>query len=67
MKVVLEMFNNGIWRPASACVEEKLTTKSSTESELVGVAVYLPKASHLRLFIETQGFLLRRNVILHDN
>ena len=52
---------------ASACVKQNLNTKISTEAELVGAADYLPKISHLRLFMESQGFVLRQNVILQDN
>ena len=52
---------------ASMCVKKKLTKKSLIESEIVGVADYLPKVSYLRLFIEAEGSLLKRNIILQDN
>ena len=46
---------------------KKVITKSSIESELAGVADYLQKALSLKLSIETQGFMLNRNMISQDN
>ena len=52
---------------ASVYAKNNNNTKISTEAELVGVADFLPKVSYLRLFIEAQGLVLKRNVILQDN
>ena len=47
--------------------KKKLNTKSSTETELVGAAECLPKVSCLPLYVESQEFVLKRNLTLQDN
>ena len=47
--------------------KQKLNTKSSTESELVGLSDYLPYNIWTRMFLEEQGYALKSNVIFQDN
>lgn len=46
---------------------QKLNTKSSTESELVGVSDYLPYAIWFMYFMKEQGYELISNVLYQDN
>ena len=46
---------------------QKLTTKSSTEAELVGVSDILPQVIWTRYFLEAQGYSVRDSVIYQDN
>ena len=46
---------------------QKINTKSSTESELVGVNDYLPYNLWAKMFLEEQGFHLKTNTIFQDN
>ena len=47
--------------------KQKLNTKSSTETELVGASDYLPYALWFLYFIQEQGFDVRKKVLLQDN
>ena len=47
--------------------KQKLNTKSSTESELVGMSDYLPYNLWARMFLSEQGYELNTNTIFQDN
>lgn len=47
--------------------KQKLNTKSSTESELVGVSDYVPYSIWTGMFLEAQGYKLKQNIIYQDN
>ena len=47
--------------------KQKLNTKSSTESELVGVSEYLPYNIWLINFLKYQGYIIKNNVVYQDN
>ena len=47
--------------------KQKINTKSSTESELVGMAEYIPYNLWLLMFLEQQGYGIKNNVIYQDN
>lgn len=51
----------------SQSTRQKLTTKSSTEAELVGVSDILPQILWTRYFLEAQGCDLQQSVIYQDN
>ena len=53
--------------PISCSKKQKLNTRSSTESELVGVDDLMPSVLWTRLFLEEQGYGVRENVVLQDN
>lgn len=47
--------------------KQKINTKSTTESELVGVSEYMPYNIWAILFLEAQGYKVIRNVLFQDN
>ena len=47
--------------------KQKINTKSSTESELVGVAEYIPYNLWILMFLKEQGYEIRDNIIYQDN
>jgi hypothetical protein len=47
--------------------KHKINTKSSTESELVGVDQALPSILYTKNFIEAQGYTVEQNIIFQDN
>ena len=47
--------------------KQKINTKSSTESELVGVAEYIPYNIWLLMFLEEQGYGIENNIVYQDN
>jgi hypothetical protein len=47
--------------------KQKNKTKSSTESELVGVHDVAPQMMWTRYFIEAQGYKLQKSVLNQDN
>ena len=49
------------------CSKQKLDTKSSTESEVVGVSNYLPYTIWTKYFLEEQGYNVAQNVFYQDN
>ena len=46
---------------------QKLTTKSSTESELVGVDDAMPQIVWTKYFLLAQGHFIRDNIVYQDN
>ena len=46
---------------------QKLNTKSSTETEVVGFSDYVPYNIWLRNFLASQGYHLKLNVVYQDN
>ena len=51
----------------SKCQKQKLNTKSSTESEIVGVSDYLPSVIWASMFLEAQRFIIEENIPFQDN
>ena len=49
------------------CQKQKLNTKSSTEGEIVGVSDFLPNVIWARMFLEAQGFEIKKNILYQDN
>ena len=49
------------------CAKQKLNTKSSTESEIVGVSDFLPYTIWASYFLRAQGYKLNRNIFYQDN
>ena len=47
--------------------KQKLNTKSSTESEVVGASDYLPYLIWMQNFMAAQGFEFKRNIFYQDN
>jgi hypothetical protein len=47
--------------------KQKINTKSSTETELVGTDDGLSPCLHSRYFIEAQGYTVDQNIIFQDN
>ena len=52
---------------SSMLFNQKLSTRSSTNLELVGVAHCMPKFSYFRLFIDSQKVTIKKKVVLQDN
>ena len=53
--------------PISTSTKQKLNTRSSTESELVGVDDLMPSILWTRNFLEAQGYGVCENIIFQDN
>jgi Reverse transcriptase (RNA-dependent DNA polymerase) len=51
----------------SVSTRQKLTTKSSTEAELVAVADVLPQVLWTRYFLESQGYAVQASTVYQDN
>ena len=49
------------------CSKQKLNMQSSTESELVGGDDSITKILWTHLFIETQGYKIKKNILYQDN
>ena len=49
------------------CSKQKLNIKSSTEAELVGTSEYIPYMLWLLIFISSQGYVIKDNVLYQDN
>ena len=47
--------------------KQKLNTKISTETEVVGASDYIPWSVWAKRFLEGQGYVLRRNIFYQDN
>jgi hypothetical protein len=47
--------------------KQKLNTKSSTESELIGATDYLPSTIWSKMFMEAQGYEITSNIFEQDN
>ena len=48
-------------------VSKKINTKSSTESEIVGMSEFLPYTMWASYFLKGQGYNLKRNIFYQDN
>ena len=53
--------------PISVSTKQKLNTRSSTESELVGVNDMMPIICWTRYFLLSQGYGIIENLLLQDN
>jgi len=53
--------------PIMSSTKQKLNTRSSTESELVGVDDMMPLIIWARYFLKAQGYDVRDNIIFQDN
>jgi hypothetical protein len=51
----------------SISIRQKLTTKSSTEAELVGVDDVMPQVLWTRQFMGGQGYKIKDNIVYQDN
>ena len=49
------------------CSKQKINTKSSTESEVVGASDFLPYIIWASYFLNAQGYKLHRNIFYQDN
>ena len=49
------------------CIIQKLNTKSSTESEVVGFSDYLPHYIQIKNCLQYQGYHIKNNVLYQDN
>jgi len=47
--------------------KQKINTKSSTDSEVVGTSEYLPYNTNFTMFMEDQGYPIKSNILLQDN
>ena len=48
-------------------MKQKLNTRSSTEAEVVGVDDFAPKIFWTKLFLESQGYNINKNILYQDN
>jgi len=53
--------------PIVGSTKQKLNTRSSTETELVGVDDFMPSIIWTRLFMEAQGWDVKDNILAQDN
>ena len=53
--------------PVSTSTKQKLNTRSSTETEIVGVDDLMPAVLWSRLFLEGQDYGVTENIVLQDN
>ena len=53
--------------PIVSSVKQKLNTRSSTESELVGVHELMPSILWTRYFLKAQGYCVNDNILYQDN
>ena len=53
--------------PIASSTKQKLNTRSSTESELVGVDDMMPSILWTRYFLKAQGYHVSDNIIFQDN
>ena len=58
-------FGRGVIMPKST--KQKMNTKSTTESEIVGASDYLPDTIWLLRFLEEQGYKVKKSVLMQDN
>ena len=49
------------------CSKQKLNTKNSTKSEVVGVSDFLPYTIWASYLLKAQGYKLKRNILFQDN
>jgi hypothetical protein len=57
----------GIGYPIVSSTKQKLNTRSSTESKLVGVDDMMPSILWTRYFLKSQGYQVNDNIIFQDN
>ena len=53
--------------PVVSSTKQKLNTRSSTETEIVGVDDFMPAICWTRYFMKAQGYEVRDNVLFQDN
>jgi len=53
--------------PIVGSTKQKLNTRSSTETEVVGVDDYMPAVCWTRYFMDGQGYEINDNVVFQDN
>ena len=53
--------------PFNGSTKQKLNTRSSTESEVVGVDDFMPSILWTRNFLKAQGYQVNENIIYQDN
>ena len=53
--------------PIVASTKQKLNTRSSTESEIVGADDFMPDICWTRYFMESQGYTVNDNILYQDN
>ena len=58
-------FGRGVFHSRST--KQRINTRSSTESELVGTYEYMPYNIWVQNFMEAQGYKLKSNIIYQDN
>ena len=61
------MYVNGLWTHTWRSLKQKLNTKSSRETEIVGMSEYVPCNIWLNMFLKEQGYDLLDNVVFQDN
>ena len=47
--------------------KQKINTKSSIESEIVGLSEYLPYTLWMGYFLEAQGYKMKKSTVFQDN
>jgi hypothetical protein len=53
--------------PIVASTKQKLNTRSSTESEIVGAGDFMPAICWTRYIMESQGYTINDNIVYQDN
>jgi hypothetical protein len=53
--------------PIVGSTKQKLKTRSSTETEIVGADDFMPAICWTRYFMEAQGYGVKENVLFQDN
>jgi hypothetical protein len=53
--------------PIASSTKQKLNTRSSTETEIVGADDFMPAICWTRYFMKAQGYGVKHNVVLQDN
>jgi hypothetical protein len=53
--------------PISSSTKQKLNTRSSTETEVVGADDFMPAICWTRYFLEAQGYKVNDNILYQDN
>jgi hypothetical protein len=53
--------------PIMSLTKQKLNTRSSTESEIVGADDFMPAICWTRYFMEAQGYQVQDNILFQDN
>ena len=57
----------GTGYPISTSTKQKLNTKSSTETEVVGVDDLMPSVLWTRLFLKAQDYEVNKSIVFQDN